>query len=357
MRAAVVETKGGPFELRELELGPLRDDEVLVRVVASGICHTDLICRDQWLPVPLPAVLGHEGAGVIEAVGSSVTDLALGDRVCMSYDCCGVCPACARGLGVYCYSFFEHNFAAARPEDGSSALGDVHAHFFGQSSFATHAVARARNVVRLPDDVPLRIAAPFGCGIQTGAGAVLNAFKPQPGSSIAVFGAGAVGLAAVMAARIAGCTTIVAVDLRPNRLELAREVGATHTVDASAQDPVVVIGATVDYSLEATGSPVALRQAIDVLAPCGTCGIVGAPALGTEASFDVTFVMTAGRTIRGIVEGESRPKEFLPRLFDLWRRGEFPVDRMMEFYDFEEIDRAAHDAESGDVIKPVLRMS
>jgi aryl-alcohol dehydrogenase len=356
VRAAVVERKGGPFELRELELGPLREDEVLVRVAASGICHTDLICRDQWLPVPLPAVLGHEGAGVVEAVGVAVAELAPGDRVGMSYDCCGVCPACVRGLGAYCHAFFEHNFAATRPEDGSSVCGDVHAHFFGQSSFATHSVARARNVVKLPDDVPFEIAAPFGCGIQTGAGAVLNAFTPPAGSSIAIFGAGAVGLAAVMAARLAGCTTIIAVDLRPNRLELAREVGATQIVDASAQDPVEAIGATVDYSLEATGSPVAVRQAIDVLAPCGTCGIVGAPALGTEASFDVFFVMSAGRTIRGIVEGEARPKEFLPQLYDLWRRGEFPVDRMMEFYDFEEIDRAAHDAEAGDVIKPVLRI-
>jgi aryl-alcohol dehydrogenase len=356
VRAAVVEQKGGPFTLRELELGPLRDDEVLVRVVASGICHTDLICRDQWLPVPLPAVLGHEGAGVIEAVGATVTEVAAGDRVGMSYDCCGSCPACARGLGMYCYAFFEHNFAAARPEDGSSCCGDVHAHFFGQSSFATHAVARARNVVKLPDDIPLEIAAPFGCGIQTGAGAVLNAFKPAPGSSIAVFGAGAVGLAAVIAARLSGCARIVAVDLRPSRLELARELGATEIVDASAEDPVELIGATVDFSLEATGSPVALRQAIDVLAPCGTCGIVGAPAIGTEAAFDVTFVMTAGRVIRGIVEGEARPKEFLPQLYDLWRRGAFPVDRMMQFYDFDEIDRAAHDAESGDVIKPVLRI-
>jgi len=356
MRAAVVEEKGGPFALRELELGPLREDEVLVRVAASGVCHTDLICRDQWLPVPLPAVLGHEGAGVVEAVGAAVTELVPGDRVGMSYDCCGICPACVRGLGFYCHAFFEHNFAASRPEDGSSVLGDVHAHFFGQSSFATHAVARWRNVVKLPDDVPLEIAAPFGCGIQTGAGAILNAFKPPPGSSIAVFGAGAVGLAAVIAARIAGCATIVAVDLRGNRLELARELGATHSVDATVEDPVEAIGATVDYSLEATGSPVVVRQAIEVLAPCGTCGIVGAPALGTEASFDVFFVMSAGRVIRGIVEGEARPKEFLPQLFDLWRRGEFPVDRMMEFYDFEEIDRAVHDAESGDVIKPVLRI-
>lgn len=356
MRAAVVERPGGPFALREVELGPLRDDEVLVRVVASGICHTDLICRDQWLPVPLPAVLGHEGAGIVEAVGAAVLDFEPGDRVGMSYDCCGGCAACAQGLGVYCHSFFEHNFAACRPEDGSSACGDVHAHFFGQSSFATRAVARARNIVAVPDDLPLEIAAPFGCGIQTGAGAVLNAFRLPAGSSIAVFGAGAVGLSAVIAARLAGAARVVAVDLRANRLALARELGATETVDASERDPVEAIGASMAYSLEATGSPQALRQAIDVLAPLGTCGIVGAPALGTEASFDVTFVMTAGRVIRGIVEGEARPKEFLPRLYDLWRRGEFPVDRMMQFYDFEEIDRAAADAESGEVIKPVLRI-
>lgn len=356
MRGAVVARPGGPFELHELELGELRDDEILVRVAAAGICHTDLICRDQWLPVPLPAVLGHEGAGTVEAVGAGVTAVAPGDRVGLTYDSCGACAACERGLPVYCHSFFEHNFAASRPGDGTSVLGGVHAHFFGQSSFATHAVARERNVVRLPDDVPFEIAAPFGCGIQTGAGAVLNALKPEPGSTFAVFGAGAVGLSAVMAAKVAGCTSIVAVDLRPDRLELARELGATQVVDAREADPVEVVGATVDCSLEATGSPVALRQAIDVLAPLGTCGIVGAPAVGTEASFDVTFVMTAGRTIRGIVEGESRPAEFLPRLFELWRRGELPVERMIRFYDFDEIDRAARDAESGETIKPVLRI-
>jgi aryl-alcohol dehydrogenase len=163
-----------------------------------------------------------------------------------------------------------------------------------------------------------------------------------------------------MAARLSGCTTIVAVDLRPNRLELAREVGATHVVDASAADPVEEIrritGAGVDYSLEATGVPAAVRAGVDALAPIGVCGVVGAPALGTEVSLDVTTVMTGGRVVRGIVEGESVPKHFLPRLVELWRRGEFPVDRMMRFYDFDEIDRAAHDAETGQVIKPVLRM-
>lgn len=362
--AAVVETRCAPFAVQELELGELRDDELLVAVVASGICHTDLICRDQWLPVPLPAVLGHEGAGIVAAAGRGITEFAPGDRVAMSYDCCGACPACDQQLGAYCYSFFEHNFAAARPEDGSSALSRdgtlVHAHFFGQSSFASHAVARERNVVAVPEDIPLEIAAPFGCGIQTGAGAVFNVLRPQPGTSFAVFGAGAVGLAAVMAARIAGCAPIIAVDLRASRLERARELGATHTVDVSTEDPVAAIrevtGAGVEASLEAAGVPSALRNAVDALAPLGTCGIVGAPAAGTEVSLDINTVMTAGRVVRGIVEGEARPKEFLPRLYDLWRRGEFPAERMMQFYDFDEIDRAARAAEAGEVIKPVLRI-
>jgi len=363
--AAVVESKGAPFALQELELGELRDDEVLVKVAASGICHTDLICRDQWYPVPLPAVLGHEGAGVVEAVGSAIPRFAPGDRVGMSYDSCGSCPACSRSLAFYCHQFFEFNFASSRPADGSSALSRdgtlIHAHFFGQSSFATHSVARERNLVKLDDSIPFATVAPFGCGIQTGAGSVLNVMKPDVGSSIAVFGAGAVGLAAIMAAKVAGCTTIVAVDLRPSRLELAREIGATHVVDGSTDDAVEEIRANTaggaDFSIEATGSPQALRAAIDCLAPTGVAGVIGAPAFGTDASFDVNHLLTGGRVIRGIVEGESIPTEFLPRLIELWRCGEFPVERMMTFYDFDQIDQAAHDAEAGRVIKPVLRIS
>jgi aryl-alcohol dehydrogenase len=363
--AAVVESKGAPFALQELELGELRDDEVLVKVAASGICHTDLICRDQWYPVPLPAVLGHEGAGVVEAVGSGVTRFAPGDRVGMSYDFCGSCAACSKLVPFYCHEFFEFNFASSRPADGSSALSRegtvIHAHFFGQSSFATHSVARERNIVKLDDSIPLEIVAPFGCGIQTGAGSVLNVMKPDAGSSIAVFGAGAVGLMAVTAAKVAGCTTIVAVDLRASRLELARELGATHVVDGSKEDAVEAIRAHTaggsDFSLEATGSPEALRAAVDCLAPTGIAGVIGAPAFGTEASFDVNHLLTGGRVIRGIVEGESIPTEFLPRLIELWQRGAFPVERMMTFYDFDQIDQAAHDAEAGRVIKPVLRIS
>jgi aryl-alcohol dehydrogenase len=362
--AAVVERRGAPFVLQELDLGYLRDDEMLVRNIASGICHTDLICRDQLYPVPLPAVLGHEGAGIVEAVGTGITSFAIGDRVAMSYDSCGTCPTCSRALGFYCHEFFEYNFAASRPVDGSSVLSrngePVHAHFFGQSSFATESVARERNVVKLDDAIPFEIAAPFGCGIQTGAGSVLNVMRPPAGSSIAVFGAGAVGLSAVMAAKIAGCTTIIAVDIRQNRLDAALDMGATHVVDSLKTDPVEAIraltGAGVDFSLEATGVPAALRAAVDCLAPAGVCGVLGAPAFGTEVSLDINNILAGGRVIRGIVEGESVPAEFLPQLVEHWLAGRFPVDRMLTFYDFDQIDQAANDAEAGLVIKPVLRI-
>jgi aryl-alcohol dehydrogenase len=363
IRAAVTESKGAPFVLQELDLGPLRQDEVLVEVAASGICHTDLICRDQWLPVPLPAVLGHEGAGVVKDVGSSVTQVAPGDRVGMSFNSCGACPTCLSGRSTYCHDFFGRNFGSARP-DGTSALSrdgqPVHAHFFGQSSFATHAVANARNVVKLPEGVRFEVAAPFGCGIQTGAGAVLNVMRPPAGSSLAVYGTGAVGLSAVMAGVIAGCTTIVGVDVKPARLELASELGATHVIDANEADAGEEVrrltGAGADFAIETTGVPSVLRAAVDALAPAGECGVIGAPPFGTEVALDVNGVLAFGRVVRGIVEGDAVPGLFVPMLLDLWQRGRFPVDAMMVSYDFDRIEDAVRDAEAGTTIKPVLRM-
>jgi aryl-alcohol dehydrogenase len=363
--AAVTESKSAPFRVEDVELGELRDDEILVKVAAAGVCHTDLIVRDQWYPVPLPAVLGHEGAGVVEKVGSAVRECAPGDSVGMSFHSCGSCTSCWRGRPSYCLDFFAHNFGASRPADGSSALSrsgkPLHAHFFGQSSFATYAVANERNVVKIEGNIPLEIAAPFGCGIQTGAGAVLNALRAPAGSSIAVFGTGAVGLSAVAAARVAGCSVIIAIDINQTRLDLARELGATHAIDARAADAgSVVIESTaggVDLTLETTGSPAVFRQAVDCLAPTGTCGLIGAPAFGTEVSLDVNTILVGGRTVRGIVEGDSVPQLFLPTLMRLWADGRFPMDRLMQFYDFDRIDEAAADAAAGRVIKPVLRMS
>lgn len=365
IQAAVTESKGAPFEIRRVQLDDPRADEVLVRVVACGICHTDLIIRDQWYPVPLPAVLGHEGAGVVEAVGSAVSKVGVGDHVAMSYGSCGGCSNCQGGEPWVCHDFFARNFGALRP-DGSTALRlsgrEIHSHFFGQSSFASHAIATERNVVKLDPDVPLEIVAPFGCGIQTGAGAVLRTFRPEAGASIAVFGVGTVGLSAVMAARIAGCTTIIGVDVRAVRLELASSLGATHVVDASSgDDPVQAVreatgGVGADFSIDATGSPEVLRQAVYCTGPGGVCGLIGAPPFGTEVSLDMNQILAMGRTLRGIVEGQSVPDVFLPRLIELWRQGRFPVDRIMTHYAFSEIERAARDAEEGKVIKPVLRM-
>jgi len=361
--AAVVRQQEQPFELEEFELEEPRAGEILVRIVATGMCHTDIIVRDQWYPVPLPVVLGHEGAGVVERVGEGVTDLEPGDHVVLTFASCGRCAYCLRGKPTYCLQFFGLNFGGSRL-DGSNALSKdgepVHDRFFGQSSFATYAIATERNAIKVRDDVPLELLGPLGCGIQTGAGGVMNYLKPEAGTSIALFGAGAVGMSAIMAARIVGCTTIVAVDVIPDRLELARELGATHTINANESENVVeeVQGITggADYSIESTAVPAVLRQAVDSLGPLGVCGLIGAAPLGTEFSLDMNDVLIPGKTVRGIVEGDSVPHVFIPRLVDLYQAGRFLFDRLVQAYSLNEINQAAEDAEEGNTIKPVLRM-
>ncbi len=362
--AAIVERAGAPFELADVELGEPRADEVVVEIAASGICHTDLIAQSGLFPTPLPAVLGHEGAGTVTAVGAAVTSVAVGDRVAMSYDSCGHCPTCSASRPTYCHEFFARNFLAQRL-DGTTTLtrpgADLHAPFFGQSSFATHAICHERSLARIADDIPFELVAPFGCGVQTGAGSVLNALAPDPGATIVIVGAGGVGLSAVMGARIAQCATIVAVDLDASRLQLAAELGATDTVHVEpGVDPVAAVGDLVPggapYVLECSGSPDALRQSIAMLGPAGICGIVGAPADGTRVDFDVNEVLAAGRTIRGIVEGESVVADFIPKLIDLWRDGEFPIDRLVTTFGFDQINEAVARMHDGSVVKPVLLM-
>lgn len=363
IRAAVVRQKGGPFQIEMLALEEPRSDEVLVRIVATGMCHTDMVARDQLYTVPLPVVLGHEGAGVVERIGGSVKKLAPGDHVVLTYMWCGHCKPCLNGDLTYCANFYPLNFGGAR-EDGSTATHDkqgaVHDHFFGQSSFGTLALAHERNVVKVPTNAPLELLGPLGCGIQTGAGAVMNALKVRPGSSFAAFGGGAVGLSAVMAARVAGATTIIAADVVPSRLALAKELGATHTVNSRETDPVEAVrqitGGGADFTLESSGRPAVLRQAIDALAIRGVCGIVGAPALGTEVSFDVNGVMTTGKRIIGVIEGDSVPDLFIPSLVELYQQGRFPFDKLVKFYGLDQINQAAEDSEKGITIKPIVRL-
>ncbi|SEW16552.1 NAD(P)-dependent alcohol dehydrogenase [Natrinema salifodinae] len=365
IEAAVVNEEGGSFDIETVDLEDPQGNEVLVRVVGVGVCHTDMIVRDQLYPTPLPAVLGHEGSGVVESVGSNVTAVDPGDRVVLSFDYDESCHSCRDGHPAYCEGFFEHNFSGQRPEDGTSPLSRdgerLSGRFFGQSSFATHAIATERNVVPVEDDVPLELLGPLGCGIQTGAGAVINSLDPQAGSSIAIFGAGSVGLSAIMAADIKGCTEIVAVDMQESRLERAADLGATETVDPDSVDDVIetVRGLTdggADYAVESTGVADVAEQAVETLTQRGTVGLVGAPPLGTEASYDVNELILNGRSITGIVEGDSDPQEFIPDLVDLYQQGKFPFDELVTYYDFEEIDQAVEDSETGETIKPVLRV-
>jgi aryl-alcohol dehydrogenase len=358
-KAAVVSEKSGKFQISEVVLAELRDDEVLVRVVGVGLCHTDLICRDQLYPVTFPALFGHEGSGVVEKVGAKVAKLAPGDHVVMSYRACGRCPACLRGDPTHCANIFACNFGGVRG-DGSSTVHQhgvpIFGNFFGQSSFATYALANEANTVKVASDVPLELLGPLACGIQTGAGAVINALKPPAGSSIAIFGCGSVGLAAVMAAKAVGCTAIVAIDLLQDRLDRARELGATHAYDPSQCNVVETIQQLggADFSLECTGIPAVFRQAVDCLAVPGLCGLVGAAPLGTEVSLDMNSIMF-GRTVMGIIEGQSVPDVFIPKLIDLYRQGKLPLEKIVTFYTLDEIEQAVADSEAGRVVKAILR--
>lgn len=361
-KAVVCREQGKPFTLEEIEIGDPRDNEVLVRVVSAGVCHTDLICRDQWYPVPLPSVFGHEGAGVVEEIGKAVTKVAPGDHVVLTFASCGNCKPCQIGHPAYCVDLYARNLTGGRL-DGSSALTDaagerLNGHFFGQSSWATYAIATERNVVKIDPNAPLEMLGPLGCGIQTGAGAVFNVFNPRAGQSLAVFGTGSVGLAAIMAARIAGCTTIVAVDLKDHRLELAKELGATHTVNPSAGDPIEAIrdlsGGGVDFSLEMTALPAVFTQAVECLGPLGTVGVIGATALGVNYQFDLNALMIPGKRIVGIVEGDSVPDIFIPRLVDLIAQDKFPLAKLVTNYKLDEVNQACEDTENGVSVKPIM---
>jgi aryl-alcohol dehydrogenase len=360
VQAAVVEEKGGPFRMRTVNVEAPRHDEVLVRIVATGVCQTDEHMRNQDFPIPLPVILGHEGAGIVESVGSAVSDLAPGDHVALTFPSCGLCGPCRSGAPANCTHGVQLCFGCSR-RDGSNAYSDsgVHGHFFGQSSFAQFALALERNTVRIAKDMPLELAGPLGCGLQTGAGAVLNSLRVNAGESLAVFGTGAVGLAAVMAANIVGAATIVAVDVNESRLALAAELGATHTInpktDNLADQLRKIRHDGFDYVLEITARPQMLTLAVELTAPRGVAALVGGAPAGTTSSIDMNTLL-AGRVVRGILQGDSIPQIFIPKLVDLYRSGRFPIDRLVRTYEFANINQAFADAAQGTVIKPVLMM-
>lgn len=362
VKAAVARAQGDPFTIEQLELDEPRHNEVRVRLVATGVCHTDAIVRDGVYPTPLPAVLGHEGAGVVEAVGDSVTTVRPGDHVVLAAAYCGHCTRCRLGQMAYCENLFAADFGGRR-SDGSTAFSSdgevVSSHFFGQSSFATHTNAVEESVVKVDPDVPLEHLGPLGCGFNTGAGTVLNELRPEIGSTLAVFGTGAVGAASVMAAKVADCATIIAVDIHDSRLGTARDLGATHTINTATEDlgarlSEITGGLGVDYVVDTVGRPELLRAAADSLGIRGTVALVGAARPGTEATFEVGASLVKGWTFKTVVQGSSVPQVFIPQLIHLWRQGRFPMEKLMRNYELEEINQGFADSASGTTVKPVI---
>lgn len=360
IRAAIARPKE-PFILEECELDTPLPREVLVRVEACGICHTDLTAYDGLLGTPLPAVLGHEGVGRIEAVGEGITHVAVGDHVVMSFGACGTCAPCGEGMPAYCRHAADFNMLGRRRNGKSPIewLGQpITGHYFGQSSFATFAIAAAENVVPFPEDLPPALVAPLACGVQTGMGSVVNVLEAKPHDSIGIFGCGTVGLSAVIAARKVGCERVVAIDLLPNRLELAIALGATHTIDASREDvPAVLrqIGG-LHCAFDNTGVPTVVETAMNALRPRGRIAIAGLSARGAKIQVDLNRWMLGGRSLRGTVEGDANPRAFIPKMIDWFCQGKLPLDKLVTVYPFEAINEAIADMRSGKTIKPVLYM-
>jgi aryl-alcohol dehydrogenase len=365
--AAVVESAGTEFTFTDVVLSDPHADEVVVDLVATGLCHTDLTVRAGHLPFPLPGIVGHEGAGIVREIGNLVTHVKPGDKVLLGFTSCGNCEVCRSGHPAYCNTWFDLNMTADTRPDGSYRATRVDGRgisssFFGQSSLARTTIASARSVVRLADeitDADLRVLAPLGCGVQTGFGTVWNVLKPIQGDSIAIFGAGAVGLSAVMAANLLPLDKIIAIDRVPSRLALAKELGATHTIDATernARDEILELtgGVGLEFSVETTGNTTVLRQAFESLRPRGATAVVGSPPYGAEASFLVSDFLL-GKRMLGVTMGDAETQTLLPFLADLHSRGKLPLEKLVNFYDFADLNKAAHDMHGGVTVKPVIQ--
>ncbi|WP_025778222.1 NAD(P)-dependent alcohol dehydrogenase [Brevibacterium sp. VCM10] len=361
--AAIVNEVGGDYEFEDLKLADLGHDEVLVRIVASGICHSDESIRTGTVPVPTPAVLGHEGSGIIEQVGGAVKGFEVGDHVVLAYTYCGMCANCRSGQPSSCVKYNELNMSGRR-EDGSAMFtksdGTPVSSLSLQGSFSTRSVVPVNNLTKVDKDIDLRLLGPLGCGFLTGSGAVIHGLRPETGSSVAVFGTGAVGLAAMMAAVIEGCSTIIAVDIHDSRLELAAELGATHTINSRTESlderiDELTGGAGVDYAVDTTGVPAVMKSALNVVATGGSFAPVSASGKPLEF-VPVSDLIFPKRNIIGVFMGNSVPQIAITQLIRHYREGRFPIDRLVRFFDFGNISQAVESSLSGEVVKPILVM-
>lgn len=356
--AAVTREANTPFSIERVELDAPKANELLVEIKAVGICHTDIAAMQQHLPIPLPAVLGHEGAGIVAQVGSGVTQFSVGDHVALSFASCNHCSPCIEGRPYACHNMFAVNFAGTMP-DGTQRLhtdGEALSSFFGQSSFATHAVVQESSAVKIDDDIPFSVAAPLGCGVQTGAGIVLNQLRADYSSRIAIIGCGTVGMSAIMAARLAGCSTIVAVGGRLQSLELARELGATHTINRNDTNDLTTSLREIspegfDFAIETSGVEGMIKSALAALHFTGKMVTAGAGTITLHTGLEL-----GARSIMGVTEGNSLPQVFIPRLLRLYKQGWFPVDKLIKTFSFDHIEEAFEASNNGSAIKAVLTL-
>lgn len=362
--AAVAEKQGDPLTIREVTLDDnLKSDEVLVKTVASGICGADIqeINGGPTGFAPIPMILGHEGAGIVQKVGTAVSDFEPGDHVTISYASCGTCRQCVLGRPYACERMNELNFGGKDIDGGTrySLDGKTLSSFFQQSSFGSYMKVQARNMVKVTDDVDLKLLGPLGCGLQTGAGTVLNELRPQPGDGIVIFGTGTVGLAAIMAAKVAHCNPIIAVDVVPSRLATALSLGATDVINSKETPDVPaavnkIVAGGVIFGIVSAGINGLAENAVRSTAIYGTVAIVGGAFKG-EFNMAQDFLIPA-RTVKGVLQGSSLPKVFIPKLIQLYKEGQFPFDKLVKFYDLKDVNQAIEDSKSGQVIKPILVM-
>ena len=361
IKAAVVPEVGAQFEIRDnIDLHEVGPTDLQIHMVASGICHSDEAIRKGDASLGYPVILGHEGAGIVEKVGSEVKNFEVGDHVILSFYSDGTCDNCLKGMPTKCRSYAQYNLSGVRAdgEDHFQENGQHISDMFNQSSFTTTTVVDQRNAVKIDKSFDLRKVGPLGCGYVTGSGTVLNTLKPKPGDTIAVFGTGAVGLAAMMAGRISGCIKVIAIDIVPERLELAKELGATHTINSKQEDAVAKIkeltgGYGVDWTVDTTGLPAVIKNAIAALAQGGTCAAIAVtPHLIERSTWNDLCV--DDKKVVGVNMGDSIPQIDIPRLLEFYKLGWFDFDKTEKFYDFEEINQANADSVSGKTIKPVL---
>ncbi|KAK4621648.1 Aryl-alcohol dehydrogenase [Fulvia fulva] len=362
------------IQLEDVTYKPLGPTELLVEIAAASICHTDIKAAQGNFHMKPPFIIGHEAAGTVEAVGDKVSYVQCGDKVALSYSHCQKCRFCLTGRQAYCEEIFPLNFGGQR-DNGSSVVqdtaegtGSVKGLFFGQSSMSRLAIVRESCAVKLPptttkDD--LTLFASLGCGHQTGAGAILNVARPPPGSRIVVFGAGAVGLSAIMAAKLSTPELLVLVDNSQTKLdmiakEIVQDVAIVNCASLWNEGELATFikdltpdGRGVDFVVECTGNEAVNVEAHECLDKLGTLVNVGSSA-GAKAGYEIGKQLVKGVTVRGTHQGDSVPRVMVPRMVEMWRAGRFPFDRLLTRYGFEDLDKALRDLGEGKIVKPVL---